>query len=101
MELEAFELVPLLRPEQLTLADEATIEEIQVNHLAFYERLRSEGVVVTNGPVLDQPDETLRGLAVLPNWIASNGHGRSPKAIRRCWQAGSSSRSRPGGARPE
>lgn len=63
MELEAFELVFLRRPAQPTAHDEATLQRIQREHLAFYDDLRSRGIVVTNGPVLNQPDESLRGLA--------------------------------------
>jgi hypothetical protein len=62
MELEVFELVFLrLRSDAPDLDDE-TSARLQGEHLAFYNRLRGEGTVVTNGPVLNQPDETLRGL---------------------------------------
>jgi uncharacterized protein YciI len=35
---------------------------IQREHLAHHARLRASGHVVTNGPVIDQPDSSLRGL---------------------------------------
>jgi uncharacterized protein YciI len=62
MELEAFELVILRRPPDARAYDDETLDRIQREHLAYHDRLRAEGRVVTNGPVLDQPDESLRGL---------------------------------------
>ena len=43
--------------------DEAEVARIQAEHLAHHDRLRESGLVVTNGPVRDQADVTLRGLA--------------------------------------
>jgi uncharacterized protein YciI len=62
MELEAFELVLLRRPPHATPYDDETHERIQREHLAYMGSLRDAGQIVTNGPVLDQPDESLRGL---------------------------------------
>jgi uncharacterized protein len=62
VELEAFELVLLRRPDNPTAYDDAELDRIQAEHLAFYARLRASGEVVTNGPVVDQPDVSLRGL---------------------------------------
>jgi uncharacterized protein YciI len=62
MELESFELVFLRRPDDPRPYDEEALERIQGEHLAYHESLRAAGHVVTNGPVLDQPDESLRGL---------------------------------------
>ena len=62
MNLEAFELVILRRPHDARSYDEATLERIQREHLAYHAALRSSGHIATNGPVLDQPDESLRGL---------------------------------------
>ncbi len=63
MNLEAFELVLLRRPEHAPAYDDAELDRIQAEHLAHHVRLRESGQVVTNGPVVDQPDESLRGLA--------------------------------------
>ena len=41
--------------------DEDTLASIQREHLAYHASLRESGQVVTNGPVTDQPDESLRG----------------------------------------
>jgi uncharacterized protein YciI len=62
VDLESFELVLLLRPDSPRSYDEETLERIQREHLAYLESLRVAGHIVTNGPVLDQPDESLRGL---------------------------------------
>jgi uncharacterized protein YciI len=63
VDLEAFELVFLRRPGNPRSYDDETLERIQREHLAYLESLRAAGYIVTNGPVLDQPDESLRGLA--------------------------------------
>ena len=62
MDLEAFELVVLRRPPGAPEYDEATLDRLQAEHIAYMASLRDAGHVVTNGPVLDQPDESVRGL---------------------------------------
>jgi uncharacterized protein YciI len=62
--LEAYELVLLRRPADATPYDDDALERIQREHVAYHASLRAAGVVVTNGPVVDQPDESLRGLTV-------------------------------------
>ena len=62
MDLEAFELVLLRRPENAPDYDDAELERIQREHLAHHARLRASGHVVTNGPVFEPPDHSLRGL---------------------------------------
>jgi uncharacterized protein YciI len=62
MDLEAFELVFLRTPENARDYDDAELERIQKQHLAYHAELRATGQVVTNGPVRDQPDPALRGL---------------------------------------
>lgn len=62
MNLEAYELVVLRRPAGAPPYDDPTLERIQREHLAYHDRLRATGQVVTNGPLTDQPDESLRGL---------------------------------------
>jgi len=62
MELESYELVMLRRPANPTEYDDATLERIQAEHLAFHDELRQLGTIVTNGPLRGQPDESLRGL---------------------------------------
>ena len=62
MDLDAFELVLLRRPPDAPAYDDATLAEIQTAHVAYHSALRETGQVVTNGPVGDQADESLRGL---------------------------------------
>jgi len=62
VDLEAFELVLLRRPQDATPYDDDVLERIQHEHLAYHAKLREGGQVVTNGPVTDQPDPSLRGL---------------------------------------
>jgi uncharacterized protein YciI len=64
MDLEAYELVFLRRPASAPALDEPALERLQREHVAFYDRLRTEGTVVTNGPVLDQPDQSFRGIGI-------------------------------------
>src|ERR1700724_2442990 len=62
MDLEAFELVLLRTPENAPDYDDMELQRIQREHLAHHARLRDSGHVVTNGPVIEQPDPSLRGL---------------------------------------
>jgi uncharacterized protein len=62
MELDSYELVFLRRAPDRPEFDEETAEQIQREHIAFHDALRASGQVVTNGPILDQADESLRGL---------------------------------------
>ena len=62
VDLEAFELVLLRTPADPPAYDDAELDRIQAEHLAHHDRLRKSGQVVTNGPVRDQPDVSLRGL---------------------------------------
>jgi len=62
--LHGFQLILLCRPANAPAYDEEAAEQIQRDHLAFYAAMRQAGHVVTNGPVLDQPDDALRGIAI-------------------------------------
>jgi len=64
MELDAFQLILLRTPDGAPDYDDETADRIQREHLAFYRSMRETGHVVTNGPVRDQPDEALRGIAI-------------------------------------
>ena len=61
MDLETYELVILRRPPNPMDYDEDTLNRLQLEHLAFYDDLRARNICAINGPVLDQPDESLRG----------------------------------------
>ena len=62
--LEEYQLIILRRPDGAPSYDAETLEQIQREHLAFYASMREAGHVVTNGPVLNQPDPRLRGIAI-------------------------------------
>jgi uncharacterized protein len=62
VDLEVFELVLLRTPPSAPDLAQDAAERLQAEHLAFYDRLRATGQVVTNGPVIGQPDPSLRGL---------------------------------------
>jgi uncharacterized protein len=64
IDLHVFQLILLRRPEAAPDYDDETTDRIQREHLAFYDSMRAAGHVVTNGPVLDQPDEALRGMGI-------------------------------------
>ena len=63
VDLEAFELVLLRRPGDATAYPDEELARIQQEHLAYHAGLREAGQLVTNGPVIDGPDPSLRGLA--------------------------------------
>jgi uncharacterized protein YciI len=63
VELEEFELVVLRRPPHATSYDDTALARIQAEHLDYLASLRAAGHIVVNGPVVDQPDESVRGLA--------------------------------------
>ena len=52
----------LRRPVNPPAYADDVLERIQREHLAYHDELRVAGHVVTNGPVSDQPDPSLRGL---------------------------------------
>ena len=62
--LEEYQLILLRTPKDAPHYDDETTGRIQRDHLAFYASMRAAGHVVTNGPVHDQPDQALRGIAV-------------------------------------
>jgi uncharacterized protein YciI len=62
MDLEAFELVLLRRPANAPDYPDGVLERIQQEHVGYHVRLREAGHIVTNGPVSEQPDPSLRGL---------------------------------------
>jgi uncharacterized protein YciI len=65
MEFDRHTLVLLvLRPDAPELTDEEA-DELQDRHLAFRADLRERGHIVGGGPLVDQDDETLRGLSVM------------------------------------
>jgi uncharacterized protein YciI len=63
MELEAYHLVLLRRPDNPTAFSEEELDELQTQHLAYLDTLADRGLLALNGPLLNQPDATMRGLS--------------------------------------
>jgi uncharacterized protein len=64
VDLDAYQLVLLRRPTNAPDLPDDRLQELQGEHVAFYGSMRRAGHVVTNGPVHNSPDDTLRGIAV-------------------------------------
>ena len=64
MKLDAYTVVFLRRPQDAPDLSEHELDVLQEGHLAFHARMRTEGHVVFNGPLRDQPDIALRGIAI-------------------------------------
>lgn len=63
MELEAYHLVLLRRPDNPPAFSEAELDELQAQHLAYLDTLSDRGLLALNGPLRNQPDATMRGLS--------------------------------------
>src|ERR1700689_5847388 len=63
MDFGAFELVLLRRPASAPDYPDEDLDRIQLEHPGYLAGLRAAGHIVTNGPVDEQPDPSLRGLA--------------------------------------
>jgi uncharacterized protein YciI len=61
--LESYQLVILRRAPNPPEMDDATLDRLQAQHLAHKDRLYDDGVLAANGPVIDAPDATIRGLS--------------------------------------
>ncbi|MDX1630631.1 MAG: YciI family protein [Thermoanaerobaculia bacterium] len=64
MELDTYQLVLLKRPAEAPDYPEERLQEIQRAHLGHLTRMAEEGHLVVAGPFRDQPDESLRGMAL-------------------------------------
>ena len=64
MELAEYQLILLRAPAAAPERAELEANRIQREPLAFSEAPRAAGHVGTTGPMRDQPDQTLRGLAI-------------------------------------
>jgi uncharacterized protein YciI len=64
VEFEAYQLVILQRPEHPREYPADKLEEIQKAHLAHLLQLAKSGKLLVAGPLDDQPDPRLRGIAV-------------------------------------
>jgi uncharacterized protein YciI len=61
---DVYTLVLLRRPADAPEMPEHELDALQARHLAYRAKLRSDGVVVANGPLGEQSDISLRGLSI-------------------------------------
>ena len=61
---DVYTLVLLRRPPNAPELPDAELDALQARHLAYRSELRRQGVLVVNGPLLEQSDTTLRGLSI-------------------------------------
>jgi uncharacterized protein YciI len=64
MKLDAYTVVFLRRPSDAPAMPDEELEALQQKHLAFNAGLRESGQIVTNGPLIGQPDMSLRGISI-------------------------------------
>lgn len=61
---DVYTMVLLRRPANAPEMSEEDLDELQARHLAYRADLRRRGVLVANGPLGDQSDESMRGLSI-------------------------------------
>jgi uncharacterized protein YciI len=61
---DVYTLVLLRRPADAPEMSGHELDALQSRHLAYRAKLRSDGVVVANGPFDEQSDPSLRGLSI-------------------------------------
>ena len=57
---DVFTLVLLRRPPDAPEMPDAELDALQARHLAYRSELRRQGVLVVNGPLSEQSDESMR-----------------------------------------
>ena len=62
---DVYTLVLLRRPANAPDMPEDELDALQSRHLAYRAKLRSDGVLVANGPLGEQSDVSLRGLSIM------------------------------------
>jgi len=61
---DVYTVVLLRRPTNAPQMSDEELDELQSRHLAYRAELRRQGVLVVNGPLGAQSDESLRGLSI-------------------------------------
>ncbi len=61
---DVYTMVLLRRPPDAPQMSEDALDELQTRHLAYRAELRRRGVLVANGPLGEQTDESMRGLSI-------------------------------------
>jgi hypothetical protein len=74
---DVYTLVLLRRPADAPQLPDEELDRLQAGHLAYRAQLRTDGVVVAQGLLLEQSDESLRGLSIFACDLE-----RSPAPIR-------------------
>ncbi len=62
---DVYTMVLLRRPADAPQLPEDELDALQSRHLAYRAKLRSDGVLVANGPLGEQSDPSLRGLSIM------------------------------------
>jgi uncharacterized protein YciI len=57
-------IVFLVRPVDAPSFTEEELDRLQVEHLTYLRGLKRRGVLITNGPLVDQTDERMRGVSI-------------------------------------
>ena len=61
---DVYTLVLLRRPSSAPEMADDDLDALQARHLAYRADLKRQGVLVANGPLGEQSDETMRGLSI-------------------------------------
>jgi uncharacterized protein YciI len=61
---DVYTLVLLRRPADAPAMSDEELDALQARHLAYRAELRRQGVLVANGPLGEQSDESMRGLSI-------------------------------------
>ena len=61
---DVYTMVLLRRPANAPQMSDEELDELQARHLAYRAGLKRQGVLVANGPLGEQTDESMRGLSI-------------------------------------
>jgi uncharacterized protein YciI len=61
---DVYTLVLLRRPADAPDMPDDELDALQSRHLAYRAKLRTDGLLVANGPLAEQSDESLRGISI-------------------------------------
>ncbi len=61
---DVYTMVLLRRPADAARMTDDELDALQARHLAYRAKLRRDGVLVANGPLDEQSDQSLRGLSI-------------------------------------
>jgi uncharacterized protein YciI len=61
---DVYTMVLLRRPANAPQLSDAELDELQARHLAYRAGLKRQGLLVANGPLGEQTDESMRGLSI-------------------------------------